>query len=49
VPAEGGVPIASGLEMFGDQRSVLVGRARIVLFSSGGRPPVEPGAIGFQL
>jgi len=36
VPAEGRVPITGGLQMLGDQRRVLVGRARIVLFDRGG-------------
>ena len=29
VPAEGGVQIAGGLQMFGDQRRVLLGRCRV--------------------
>jgi hypothetical protein len=49
VPAVGGVQITGGLEVFGDQRGVLLGRCRLLGFDGGGQPPVQPGAIGPQL
>ncbi len=49
VPAVGGVQLAGGLQMFGDQRRILVSRARIVLFDRSGQALVPLGAIGFQL
>ena len=49
VPAVGGVQLAGGLQMFGDQRGVLVDRSRVTLFDGGGQAPVQFGAIGFQL
>ena len=49
VPAVRGVQIAGGLEVFGDQRRVLVRRARVTLLDRGGQAPVRLGAIGFQL
>ena len=41
--------IASSLEMFGDQRRILLGRAGIALFDRGGEAPVQLRAIGLQL
>ena len=49
VPAVGGVQITGGLQMLGDQRRVLVGRVRVALFDRGGQPPMQLGAIGFEL
>ena len=49
VPAEGRAQIAGGLQMLGDQRRILVGRARIALFDRGGQAPVQLRAIGFEL
>ena len=36
VPAVGGVQITGGLQMFGDQRGVLVDRFRVTCFDRGG-------------
>jgi hypothetical protein len=41
--------IMGGLEMFGDQGGVLVGRLRLAPFDGGGQSPMQLGAIGFQL
>ena len=49
VPAVGDVQIAGGLEMFGDQRSVLLGRCRVMLFDCGCDAPVQLGAIRLEL
>ena len=49
VPAIGGVQLAAGLQMFGDERRVLVHRAGLALLDRGGQAPVPLGAIGFQL
>ena len=49
VPAVSGVQITGGLQMLGDQRGVLVGRVRVTFFDRGGHPPVQLGAIGFEL
>ena len=35
--------------MFGDQHGVLIGRVRVTRLDSGGQPPVQSGAIRFQL
>ena len=37
------------LQMFGDQRGVLVGRIGVALFDRGGQPPVQFGALRLQL
>ena len=49
VPAIRGVQLAGGLEVFGDQRRVLLHRAGRTLLDRGGQAPVPLGAIGFQL
>ena len=49
VPAVGGVQVAGGLQMFGDQRRILVRRPGLALLDRGGQAPVHLGAIGFQL
>ena len=49
VPAVGDVQITGGLKMFGDQRGILLSRCRISLFDRDGQPPMQLGAIGFQL
>ena len=49
MPAVGGVQITGGLQMFGDQRRVLVDRVRVTCFDRGGQPPMQLGAIGFEL
>ena len=49
MPAVGGVQITGGLQMFGDQRCVLVHRLRMALLDRGGQPPVQLAAIGFEL
>ena len=49
VPAVRGVQLAGGLQMFGDQRRVLLDRLRVTLLDRGGQAPVPLGAIGFQL
>ena len=49
VPAVGGVQITCGLEVFGDQRGVLVGRCRVTRFDRGGHAPMQLGAIRFEL
>jgi hypothetical protein len=41
--------VASGFEMFGDQRRVVVSRPWLVGFDRGRQPPVHLGAIRFQL
>ena len=48
VPAVGGVQITGGLQMFGDQRGVLVSRSGS-RDSIAARPPVQLGAIGLEL
>ena len=35
--------------MFGDERRILVGRFRFAGFDRGGQPPVQLGAIRFEL
>ena len=49
VPTVGGVQITGGLQMLGNQRSVVVGRSGITLFDRGGQAPVQLGAIAFEL
>ena len=49
VPGEGRMQIAGRLEMFGDQRRILISRVRLALFDCGGHPPVQLGAIRFEL
>ena len=49
MPAIGGVQLAGGLEMFGDQRRVLLHRPPLRLLDRGGQAPMPLGAIGFQL
>jgi hypothetical protein len=49
LPAIGGVPITGGLQVLGDQCGVLVSQLRIAAFDRGGQPPVQLGAVGFQL
>ena len=49
VPAVGGVQITGGLQVFGDQRRILVDRVRVTGFDRGGQPPVQLGAIRFEL
>ncbi len=49
VPGVRGVQITGGLQMFGDQRSVLVGRRRVTFFDRGRQPPVHLGSIGLEL
>ena len=49
MPAVGGVQITGGLKMFGDQCRVLVDGLRLAGFDRDGQPPVQLGAIGFQL
>ena len=49
VPAVGGVQITGGLQMFGDQRGIFVGRAGLTFLDRGGQAPVPLGASGFQL
>jgi hypothetical protein len=43
------VQITGGLHMFGDQGSMLVGRLRLAGLDRGGQPPVQLGAIRFEL
>jgi hypothetical protein len=43
------VPITGGLQMFGNQRRVLLGRCRVTGFDCGGDAPVQLGAIRFEL
>ena len=49
VPAVGGVQITGGLQVFGDQRRVLVSRGGVTRFDRGGQPPVQLGAIRLEL
>ena len=49
MPAVGGVQITGGLQMFGDQRRVLIRRGRVARFDRGRHPPVQFGAIRFEL
>ena len=49
VPAEGRAEITGGLQMLGDQRRILVGRAGIALLDRCRQAPVQLGTIGFQL
>ena len=49
MPAVGGVQIARGLQMLGDQRRVLISRGRVSRLDRGGHPPVQFGAIRFEL
>ena len=49
VPAEGGMQIACGLQVLGDQGGILVERSGAALFDRGGRPPMQMSAIGFEL
>ena len=41
--------IACGFQVLGDQRRVFVERPRTALFDRGGYPPVQVGAVGFEL
>ena len=49
VPAVGGVQIAGGLQMFGYQGSVLLGRCWITRLNRGRDALVQIGAIRFEL
>ena len=49
VPAVRGMQFTCGLQMFGDQRRVLVGRPGRTLLDHGGQAAMQLGAIGFQL
>ena len=49
VPAVGGVQLAGGLQVFGNQGRILVHRLRRTFLDRGGQAPVPLGAIGFQL
>ena len=49
VPAESGVQVTGGLEMFGDQRRVLIQRIRSALFEGGRQTPMQFGSVGLQL
>ena len=49
VPAEGGVELACGLRVLGNQGGILVKRFGAALFDCGGRPPMQLSAIGFEL
>ena len=48
MPAVGGVQIAGGLQMFGDQRRIFIRRGRATGVDYGGQPPVQLGAIRFE-
>ena len=49
VPGIRGVQITGGLQMFGDQRRILVNRRRVTRFDCGRHPTVHLGAIRLEL
>ena len=49
VPVEGGTQIPGGLQVFGDQRGVLLRRCRVTRLDCGRNAPVQLGAVGFEL
>ena len=49
MPAESGVQIARGLQVFGDQSRVLVDRCGVRCFDRGGHAPVQLGTIRLEL